>query len=44
MFLQFCVQISEHFQYALLTKLLGQFIESNFKHKIQFFQRPENLI
>ena len=34
-------QISEHLQYALLTKLLGQFIEID---KSQFFQRLENLI
>ena len=34
-------QISEHSQYALLTKLLGQFTEVD---KSQFFQRLENLI
>ena len=33
-------QISEHFQYTLLTKLLGQFIEVQ---KSQFFQRLEIL-
>ena len=31
---------SEHLQDTLLTKLLGQFIES---HNTQFFQRPANL-
>ena len=36
----FC-QISEHLQYSLLTKLLGQFTEV---HKSQFFQRLETLI
>ena len=34
-------QISEHFQYALLTKLIGQFIEVQ---KSQFFQKLEILI
>ena len=38
---QILYQISEHLQYALLTKLLGQFIEID---KSQFFQRLENLI
>ena len=38
---QILCQISEHLQYALLTKLLGQFIEID---KSQFFQRLENLI
>ena len=41
MFLKILCQISEHLQYALLAKLLDQFIEV---HKSQFSQRLGNLI